>query len=69
MSENAVTGSALQGVCCAAVKHFVKLLETESHEGTLVEALDMCDLWMAKLSQEIPQSSWRGSPRGSRPRH
>lgn len=64
VSRNAVTGGALQGVCCAAVKHFVKLLETESHEGTLVEALDMCGLWMAKLSGEIPPEFVTWFPKG-----
>ena len=64
ISENAVTGGALQGVCCAAVKHFVKLLETESHEGTLVEALEMCGLWMAKLSGEIPPEFVAWFPKG-----
>ena len=64
VSKNAVTGGALQGVCCAAVKHFVKLFETESHEGTLVEALDMCGLWMAKMSGEIPPEFVAWFPKG-----
>ena len=59
-----MTGGALQGVCRAAVKHFVKLLETESHEGTLVEALDTCGQWMAKLSGDVPPEFVAWFPKG-----
>ena len=63
-SRNAVTGAALQGVCAAAVRHFVKLLEAESHEGTLAEALDACAAWMARLGGDIPPEFVAWFPKG-----
>jgi hypothetical protein len=64
VSKNAVTGASLQSVCAVAVRHFVKIFETEVHEATLVEAANHCSLWAAKLSSDIPAEFVAWFPKG-----
>ncbi|KAK7871251.1 hypothetical protein R5R35_007540 [Gryllus longicercus] len=55
LSNNMVTGSSIQRLASQAVDSFIKVLEIEVHEKTLVQALDMMSLWSAKFSNEVPQ--------------
>jgi hypothetical protein len=47
-----------------ATDHFVKILETEVHEGTLVLALDNLSLWAAKFAHDIPPKFIEWVPKG-----
>ncbi|CAH1402466.1 unnamed protein product [Nezara viridula] len=53
-SYNAVTGSSIQPLAEKATKHFIKILETEVHEKTLVHCLEMMSLWCSKFITEVP---------------
>lgn len=55
MSDNAVTGSSVQGLAEGAIAHFRSTLETEVHEKTLVQALEMMSKWGARLNK-IPDT-------------
>nr|BAN20950.1 translational activator gcn1 [Riptortus pedestris] len=59
-SYNAVTGSSIQPLAKNAVEHFIKILETEVHEKTLVHCLEMMSLWCSKFVTEVPTTvlSW-----------
>lgn len=55
MSENGVTGSSVQGLAEGVIGHFRTALESEVHEKTLVQALEMMARWGARLTK-IPDS-------------
>ncbi|KAI4488580.1 hypothetical protein M0802_011470 [Mischocyttarus mexicanus] len=56
LSYNAASGSSVQRLAETACEHFIKVLETEVHEKTLIHALDMMALWSNKFTNSIPQS-------------
>lgn len=56
LSHNAASGSAVQTVAEIACGHFIKVLETEVHEKTLVHALEMMALWCAKFTNQVPET-------------
>ncbi len=39
-------------------------METEVHEGTIVETLNMCALWAARLTSDIPKAFVDAFPKG-----
>ena len=47
-----------------ATDHFIKILESEVHEGTLVVAIENLALWAAKFGQEIPPKFVDWFPKG-----
>ncbi|KAJ4427091.1 hypothetical protein ANN_24706 [Periplaneta americana] len=55
LSYNVVTGSSVQRLATIAADHFIKVLESEVHEKTLIQALEMLSLWCAKFSNEVPK--------------
>ncbi|KAJ9595704.1 hypothetical protein L9F63_013117, partial [Diploptera punctata] len=55
LSYNAVTGSSVQRLASVAADHFIKVLDVEVHEKTLIQALEMLSLWCAKFSNEVPK--------------
>ncbi|XP_049938173.1 eIF-2-alpha kinase activator GCN1 [Schistocerca serialis cubense] len=55
LSYNAVTGSSVHLLASQAADHFIKVLDVEVHEKTLIHALDMFSLWCSKFSNEVPQ--------------
>ncbi|KAG8223949.1 hypothetical protein J437_LFUL003757 [Ladona fulva] len=56
LSFNGVTGSSVHKLASSAADHFIKVLQTEVHEGTLIQALDMFSLWCAKFCNDVPNN-------------
>ncbi|XP_024940665.1 eIF-2-alpha kinase activator GCN1 isoform X2 [Cephus cinctus] len=56
LSYNVVSGSNIQKLTETACSHFIKVLETEVHEKTLIHALEMMSLWCKKFANDIPKS-------------
>ncbi|KAI9565775.1 hypothetical protein GHT06_009568 [Daphnia sinensis] len=56
LSKHCVTGKGAHQLSCDAAEHFVKILETEVHEGTLTQALSSLLLWANRFSAAIPKS-------------
>ncbi|KMQ96025.1 translational activator gcn1 [Lasius niger] len=55
LSYNVASGSSVQKLAETACEHFVKVLETEVHEKTLIQALEMMALWSKKFSSALPK--------------
>ncbi|XP_008548705.1 eIF-2-alpha kinase activator GCN1 [Microplitis demolitor] len=55
LSFNAA-GSGVQQVAEAACNHFIKVLDTEVHEKTLIHALEMMSLWCQKFTGDVPKN-------------
>ncbi|GAB1860935.1 Translational activator GCN1 [Camponotus japonicus] len=55
LSYNVASGSSVQKLAETACEHFVKVLETEVHEKTLIQALEMMALWSKKFSSTLPK--------------
>ncbi|XP_011647093.1 eIF-2-alpha kinase activator GCN1 [Pogonomyrmex barbatus] len=53
LSYNVASGSSVQKLAETACEHFVKVLETEVHEKTLIHALEMMALWSKKFSTTV----------------
>ena len=47
-----------------ATEHFVKILEIEVHEATLILALENFSLWASKFGQDIPVKFVEWIPKG-----
>ncbi|KAK4018137.1 hypothetical protein OUZ56_000207 [Daphnia magna] len=56
LSKHCVTGKGAHQLSCDAAEHFVKILETEVHEGTLTRALSSLLLWANRFTAAIPKS-------------
>nr|XP_031848654.1 eIF-2-alpha kinase activator GCN1 isoform X2 [Nomia melanderi] len=56
LSYNAASGSGVQRLAETACKHFIKVLESEVHEKTLIHALEMMALWSNKFVNNVPKS-------------
>lgn len=55
LSYNVASGSSVHKLAETACEHFVKVLETEVHEKTLIHALEMMTLWSKKLTSSVPK--------------
>ena len=55
--KSGVTGAGVTSLANTATRLFVKVLETEAHEGTLVMALEMLAAWANKISNEISNAA------------
>ncbi|XP_076383364.1 lethal (3) 80Fj [Megalopta genalis] len=55
LSYNAASGSGIQRLAEIACKHFIKVLESEVHEKTLIHALEMMTLWSNKFVNNVPK--------------
>lgn len=64
VSEHSVTGSSAQALSGKVLDRMMKVLETESHEGTLIQALTALSAWTAKFTTDIPQKLIDFVPRG-----
>ena len=64
LTNTAVSGSGMTTVATLAAELFVKFLESEAHEGTLVAGLEMFTVWAAKFSSEIPAKLVDWIPKG-----
>ena len=65
VADNNVLASNKTIVCDKTTEHFVRILESEIHEGTLVHALDCLQTWFNKsLVREIPQVFIDWLPKG-----
>lgn len=56
LSKHCVLSPNDHKLSCDASDHFVKILESEVHEGTLNQALAALSLWAARLSGPVPKS-------------
>ncbi|XP_012272971.1 eIF-2-alpha kinase activator GCN1 [Orussus abietinus] len=56
LSRNGAFGSSVQRLAEVACDHFIKVLETEVHEKTLIHALEMMALWCEKFANEVPKN-------------
>ncbi|XP_057374386.1 stalled ribosome sensor GCN1-like [Daphnia carinata] len=56
LSKHCVTGKGAHQLSCDAAEHFVKILETEVHEGTLIRALSSLLLWANRFAAAIPKT-------------
>ncbi|KAG0719257.1 eIF-2-alpha kinase activator GCN1 [Chionoecetes opilio] len=64
VSEHCVTGSSAQALSVKVLDRMTKVLETESHEGTLLQALTALSAWTAKFTNDIPQKLIDFVPKG-----
>lgn len=55
LSYNVASGSTVQKLAETACEHFIKVLETEVHEKTLIYALEMMALWSKKFTSTVPK--------------
>ncbi|CAL7933790.1 unnamed protein product [Xylocopa violacea] len=55
LSYNAASGSTVERLAETACEHFIKVLETEVHEKTLIHALEMMALWSNKFANNVPK--------------
>ncbi|KAK8718694.1 hypothetical protein OTU49_014541, partial [Cherax quadricarinatus] len=55
VGEHSVTGSSSYKLSVTVLEKMMKVLETESHEGTLVQALSALTIWSTKFTTDIPQ--------------
>lgn len=56
LSKHCATGARTHQLSCDASEHFVKVLETEVHEGTINQALSALQLWTTRFTTAIPKS-------------
>ncbi len=56
LSKHCATGASTHQLSCDATEHFVKILESEVHEGTLNQALASLMLWATRFTATIPKS-------------
>ncbi|XP_017884303.1 eIF-2-alpha kinase activator GCN1 [Ceratina calcarata] len=56
LSYNAASGSSVERLAETACEHFIKVLETEVHEKTLIHALEMMALWSNKFVNNVPKT-------------
>jgi hypothetical protein len=56
LSKHCATGSSTHQLSCDAAEHFVKIMDTEIHEGTLHQALSALLLWANRFTNAIPKS-------------
>ncbi|XP_071537961.1 stalled ribosome sensor GCN1 [Panulirus ornatus] len=64
VSEHSVTGNSAYALSVTVFEKMIKVLETESHEGTLVQALAALTAWSAKFTTDIPQKLIDFLPKG-----
>lgn len=55
VSMHCVTGASAYSLSVTTFEKMVRVLETESHEGTLVAALSALTSWATKFTTDIPQ--------------
>ncbi|XP_063983766.1 stalled ribosome sensor GCN1 [Diachasmimorpha longicaudata] len=55
LSYNSANESASERLAESAMMHFIKVLDTEVHEKTLIHALEMLSLWCEKFKAAPPQ--------------
>lgn len=53
-SHHAVSGFSSQSLSSSVALQFIPFLQQEVHEGTLVHAVSVMSLWMARLNVEVP---------------
>ncbi|KAK0092981.1 hypothetical protein PV326_000188 [Microctonus aethiopoides] len=56
LSFTAASGDGLERIGEIACNHFIKVLETEVHEKTLIHALEMMSLWCVKFTNNVPNN-------------
>ena len=56
LSKHIVTGAGVNQLSADVADGFVKILESEVHEGTLLKALDVLSLWTTRLTSSVPKS-------------
>lgn len=56
LSKHCGSGATTQQLSCDAAEHFIKVLDSEVHEGTLNQALSALLLWTARFTAEIPKT-------------
>ena len=57
LSYNAASGNEIaQNLAETACTHFIKVLESEVHEKTLIHAVEMMSLWSRKFTNKIPKN-------------
>lgn len=56
LSKHSVTGAGVHKLSCDAIERFVKVLESEVHEATIIKAVDVLSLWTSRLTGLMPKS-------------
>ena len=56
LSKHCATGPEVNKLSLEATEHFVKVLDSEVHEGTLIQALSALSLWTARYASVVPKS-------------
>ncbi|KAK0174572.1 hypothetical protein PV327_010330 [Microctonus hyperodae] len=56
LSSTAASGNGLEKIAEIACNHFIKVLDTEVHEKTLIHALEMMSLWCVKFTDNVPKN-------------
>ena len=65
VADNNVLASNKSTICVKVTEHFVKIFESEVHEGTLVHALDCLQTWFLKSQdRQVPQVFIDWLPKG-----
>ena len=54
LSSHSVTGNAAHSLSTQVLDRMVKVLETESHEGSLIAALSALSAWVSRFTTDIP---------------
>ncbi|ROT65240.1 Translational activator GCN1 [Penaeus vannamei] len=64
ISEHCVTGSSAYNLSVMVLEKMIKVLETESHEGSLVQGLSALTAWAGKFNTDIPPKLIEFFPKG-----
>lgn len=56
LSQHCATGTSTHQLSCDASEHFIKVLESEVHEGTINQALSALLMWTTRFTAAIPKS-------------
>ncbi|XP_037791429.1 eIF-2-alpha kinase activator GCN1-like [Penaeus monodon] len=64
ISEHCVTGSSAYNLSVMVLEKMIKVLETESHEGSLVQGLTALTAWAGKFNTDIPPKLIEFFPKG-----
>lgn len=64
LSGHSVTGSSASSLSEQVLEKMVKVLETESHEGSLVQALSCLGSWATKFTTDLPKKLIDFIPKG-----
>ena len=65
LGQHSVTGASVHQLSSDAADLFVKILESEVHEGTLNQTLAALSIWTARFTAAVPKSLMEAFKKGS----